>query len=180
MSVRTKDLSYSVGAASSRVRLLDPTSVTCPASAVTAIMGPSGAGKTTLMDLLSGTKTTGYYSGDIFIGGEPVPHPELKWVVAHVECFDFHIEEFTVLENMYHTAMLRVGRWMSHEELLGLCLEVADILSLTAVKDVVVGSELKKGISGGQKKLLSIANELLAFPTVICMDEPTSGEYVRQ
>jgi ABC-type transport system involved in cytochrome c biogenesis ATPase subunit len=131
-------------------------------------------GKTTLMDLISGTKRTGCYGGEIFVGDKSLG-TNVKSVVAHVECFDFHIEEFTVLENMYYTAMLRVGKWMSHEECLGLCMEIAGILSLTPVLDVIVGSELKKGISGGQKKLLSIANELLAFPTVLCLDEPTSG-----
>lgn len=127
------------------------------------------------MDLISGTKRSGYYSGDIFVGDKSLGM-DVKSVVAHVECFDFHIEEFTVLENMYYTAMLRVGKWMSHKECMDLCMEIAEILSLAPVLDVLVGSELKKGISGGQKKLLSIANELLAFPTVLCLDEPTSGE----
>lgn len=126
------------------------------------------------MDLISGTKHSGYFSGEIYVGDKALGN-NIKSVVAHVECFDFHIEEFTVLENMYFTAMLRVGKWMSHEECMKLCLKVADIISLSRVLDVVVGSELKKGISGGQKKLLSIANELLGFPTVLCLDEPTSG-----
>ena len=175
MTVRTRNLTYSVDAGyGSRLCLLHPTSITIPENSVTAIMGPSGAGKTTLMDLISGTKRSGYYSGDIYVGGQLI-QTDLKSVVAHVECFDFHIEDFTVLENMYYTAMLRAGKWMSHKECLALCMEIADIISLTSVLDVCVGSELKKGISGGQKKLLSIANELVGFPTVLCLDEPTSG-----
>lgn len=150
------------------------------------------------MNLLSGTTTSGYYSGDILVNNKCLG-ADLKAAVAHVECFDFHIEEFTVLQNLYFAALLRVHKDLSYQECINYCCETAAIMHLTPVLDVIVGSDLHKGISGeffcrdisvtsetvqlytgGQKKLLSIAIELLAFPTVLCMDEPTSGTHIYQ
>ena len=99
------------------------------------------------MNLLSGTTTSGYYSGDILVNNVALG-PELKTVVAHVECFDFHIEEFTVLQNLYFAAMLRVKKEMTREECLQYCRETAAVMHLLPVLDVIVGSDLHKGISG--------------------------------
>lgn len=101
----------------------------------------------TLMNLLSGTTTSGYYSGDIRVNNA-VLGSELKAVVAHVECFDFHIEEFTVMQNLYFAAMLRVKKEMGYEECIQYCRETAATMHLLPVLDVVVGSDLNKGISG--------------------------------
>jgi ABC-type multidrug transport system ATPase subunit len=127
------------------------------------------------MNLLSGTAQGGFYSGNILIDGRDV-ESNLRTIVAHVECFDFHISEFTVLQNLYYSAFLRVGRLMQRQECVNHCKQIANMLKLTTILDVVVGSDLRKGISGGQKKLLSIAIELLSLPRVICLDEPTSGK----
>lgn len=97
--------------------------------------------------------------------------------MAFVECFDFHIEEFTVMQNLYYSAALRMNKKMTRQERLLHCAHIADMVGLTQVLDVVVGSGLRKGISGGQQKLLSIANELLSLPDILCLDEPTSGLY---
>jgi hypothetical protein len=101
----------------------------------------------TLMNLLSGTTESGYYSGDILIDNA-VQGANLKAVVAHVECFDFHIEEFTVLQNLYFAARLRVGRDMTYDQCIEVCREAAETMHLLPVLDVIVGSDLHKGISG--------------------------------
>lgn len=72
----------------------------------------------------------------------------LKSAVAHVECFDFHIEEFTVMQNLYFAALLRVSEHVSYAECIDCCREIASIMHLTPVLDVIVGSDLHKGISG--------------------------------
>jgi ABC-type multidrug transport system ATPase subunit len=137
------------------------------------MLGSSGAGKTTLMNLIAGVVKEGYRSGEIIVGGEG--SKDSNYGVAFVECFDFHIEEFTVMQNLYFSAMLRVGKKMMRDECLNRCKTIAEMVGIDHVLDVVVGSGLRKGISGGQCKLLSIANELLALPAVLCLDEPTSG-----
>lgn len=119
------------------------------------------------MNLVAGMTDTGFVSGQIVVGE--------GCEIAYVECFDFHIEEFTVLQNLYFSALLRVGRSITHDECIDLCVKTAEMVGLEHVLDVVVGSGLRKGISGGQMKLLSIANELLSLPAVLCLDEPTSG-----
>jgi ABC-type multidrug transport system ATPase subunit len=170
MSVTTDKLSYFItDTRGQKLCLLHSVSVTFPEAAVTCIMGPSGAGKTTLMNLIAGVTKRGYISGKINVSDD---HG-----VAYVECFDFHIPEFTVLQNLYFSGMLRVGKPMSYQECVKLCTETAEMVGLEHVMDVVVGSGTNKGISGGQMKLLSIANELLSLPAVLCLDEPTSGEW---
>ena len=72
----------------------------------------------------------------------------LKAAVAHVECFDFHIEEFTVLQNLYFAAQLRISKNMTHAECVECCREAAAATHLLPVLDVIVGSDLHKGISG--------------------------------
>ena len=124
------------------------------------------------MNLIAGVTRKGYMSGNITVAdGQGV---------AYVECFDFHIAEFTVLQNLYFSAMLRCGngKLMNYKACVEHCERIAAMVGLGHVLDVVVGSGSSKGISGGQQKLLSIANELLALPAVLCLDEPTSGRIV--
>ena len=102
------------------------------------------------MNLLSGTTTTGYFSGEITVNGLSLGS-DLKSAVAHVECFDFHIEEFTVMQNLYFAALLRVPKDMTYAECISSCREIAAIMHLTPVLDVIVGSDLHKGISGKKR-----------------------------
>jgi ABC-type multidrug transport system ATPase subunit len=126
------------------------------------------------MNLIAGVTNGGIMSGDIRFKNQP----SLDGYVAFVECFDFHIEEFSVLQNLFFAARLRINEEMTYDECIQRCKDIAQVVGLDQVLDVTVGSGLRKGISGGQQKLLSIANELLALPSVLCLDEPTSGMYV--
>jgi ATP-binding cassette, subfamily G (WHITE), member 2 len=125
------------------------------------------------MDLVAGRKLDGIMCGKILIDGL-VP-ADLPSLIAYVQSTDVHIGEFTVLENLYFAARLRLGSMCSAEECLRRCTEVAESLGLESALQVLVGSDLVKGISGGQKKRLSIGIELLAVPYILCLDEPTTG-----
>lgn len=129
--------------------------------------------KTTLMDLIAGRKRNGFVYGDIYFDG--VPSENLPVQVAYVQSSDVHIGEFTVLENLYFACRLKLGNQLVVDESLDRCLKIASSLGLDSALHVPVGSALTKGISGGQKKRLSIAIELLDVPNILCLDEPTTG-----
>jgi ABC-type multidrug transport system ATPase subunit len=125
------------------------------------------------MDLVAEKKHDGYRTGVLKYGGNSVI--KSKSDIAYVQTTDVHIGEFTVLENLYYAALLRLGGGVSHETCMERIRDSAVSVGIEHILNVHVGTELIKGISGGQKKRLSIATELLALPSVLCLDEPTSG-----
>jgi len=138
------------------------------------IMGASGAGKTTLMNALSGI--TSPTSGQVLINNKDLhAEPEkLEGVIGYIPQDDLLIEELTVYQNLYYSAKL-CFRDKSEEELESLVNVTLKNLGLFERKDLKVGSPLNKMISGGQRKRLNIALELIREPSVLFVDEPTSG-----
>lgn len=137
-----------------------------------AIMGGSGTGKTTLLSLLNGTLKP--QQGIITINGHSIEEPEAKALIGFVPQDDLLIEELTVYENLLFTARL-CFEGMSAEALDARVMEILRQLDLILQKDLKVGSPLQKTISGGQRKRLNIALELIREPAVLFLDEPTSG-----
>ena len=137
-----------------------------------AIMGGSGTGKTTLLSLLNGSLTP--QEGTITINGHSITEPEAKALIGFVPQDDLLIEELTVYQNLWFTAKLCVGG-MSEAELDRRVRKTLKDLGLDAAKDLKVGSAINKYISGGQRKRLNIALELIREPAVLFLDEPTSG-----
>jgi len=138
------------------------------------IMGASGAGKTTLLNVLAGIEPPG--EGSIRINGFDI-HKEknkIQGVIGYVSQDDLLIEELTVFENLYYNAKLCFAN-ISDEEIRKRVLNVLESLGLEQRKDLRVGSVLDKTISGGQRKRLNIALELIREPAVLFVDEPTSG-----
>ncbi|MFA0962852.1 ATP-binding cassette domain-containing protein [Roseivirga sp. BDSF3-8] len=138
------------------------------------IMGASGAGKTTLLNVLAGIEKPS--KGEVLINGFNV-HSEkdkIEGVVGYVAQDDLLIEELTVYQNLYYNAKLCFAD-MSEEELDKRVMDVLTSLGLEQRKDLKVGSVLDKTISGGQRKRLNIALELIREPAVLFVDEPTSG-----
>ncbi|KAH8046754.1 ATPase [Aureococcus anophagefferens] len=133
---------------------LHDVSVSFEAKTTTALMGPSGAGKTTLIDVLTGRTL----ENDLVEGVE-----------------DILLADLTVRDILYFTAELRCAGDMTQGEKRARADEVIAQLGLQAKADVVVGSTEKPGISGGQKKRVSIGMDLLANCSVMCLDEPTTG-----
>jgi ABC transporter ATP-binding protein, putative len=138
------------------------------------IMGASGAGKTTLLNLLSGT--TNPSSGSVRINGIDL-HKEkeaLEGTIGVIPQDDLLIEELTVFQNLYYSAKF-CFKHKSEAELCELVDKMLASLGLLERKDLKVGSPLNKMISGGQRKRLNIALELIREPSILFVDEPTSG-----
>ena len=137
-----------------------------------AIMGGSGVGKSTLLSLLNGTLVP--QEGEITINGHAITEPEAKALIGFVPQDDLLIEELTVYENLWFTARLCFDG-LTDAEIDRKVISVLEDLGLDAAKDLKVGSPIKKYISGGQRKRLNIALELIRQPAILFLDEPTSG-----
>jgi len=138
------------------------------------IMGASGAGKSTLLNVLNGTSRP--TSGHVLINGLDINSgdPAISGIIGHVSQDDLLIEELTVFQNLYYNAKLCFDNY-SEEQLVETVNTVLKNLGLFEIRDIQVGSPLNKKISGGQRKRLNIALELIREPGVLFLDEPTSG-----
>ncbi len=137
-----------------------------------AIMGGSGTGKTTLLSLLNGTLKP--QQGTITINGHDISEPAAKDLIGFVPQDDLLIEELTVYQNLWYTTKL-CFEGMTDEEIDKRVMKTLKDLGLDAAKNLKVGSAINKFISGGQRKRLNIALELIREPAVLFLDEPTSG-----
>ena len=137
-----------------------------------AIMGGSGVGKSTLLSILNGSIRP--QKGSITINGHDISEPQAKAHIGFVPQDDLLIEELTVYQNLWYTAKLCFDK-MPDEELDKKVMSVLTQLGLEAARDLQVGSPINKYISGGQRKRLNIALELIREPAILFLDEPTSG-----
>lgn len=138
------------------------------------IMGASGSGKTTLLNVLSGNdKVT---DGTIRINGCDIhaDASKITGVIGFIPQDDLLVEELTVYQNLFLSAKLCFND-TSDKELGIKVLKLLNALGLHEAKDIRVGNPLNKKISGGQRKRLNIALELIREPQVLFVDEPTSG-----
>ncbi|KAK1676565.1 ABC-2 type transporter [Colletotrichum godetiae] len=144
---------------------------------VTAIMGASGAGKTTFLDILARKNKRGQVSGDFFVNGEKVTDVEYKNVIGFVDQEDTMLPTLTVHETILTSALLRLPRNMGRAAKEQRVFEVEKQLGIYHIRDSLIGSEEGKGrgISGGEKRRVGIACELVTSPSILFLDEPTSG-----
>ena len=145
-----------------------------PQGKLVGIMGSSGTGKSTLLNLLSGS--TKPASGNIKINGKDIYKDveDLKGIIGYIPQDDLLIEELTIFMNLYFNAKL-CFRDKSDEEIKEVVNKTLNRLGLIEKKDLKVGSPTSKIISGGQRKRLNIALELIREPAILFVDEPTSG-----
>ncbi len=138
------------------------------------IMGASGAGKSTLLNVLNGSNTP--TEGSVLINGIDIhsDDPAVNGIIGFVSQDDLLIEELTVYQNLYYNAKLCFDNY-SDEQLEAAVNNVLKNLGLYEIREIQVGSPLNKKISGGQRKRLNIALELIREPAVLFLDEPTSG-----
>ncbi|KAM0962434.1 hypothetical protein ACFX2A_022042 [Malus domestica] len=142
---------------------------------LTALMGVSGAGKTTLMDVLSGRKTGGTIEGDIRIGGHPKVQKTFARISGYCEQTDIHSPLITVEESVRYSAWLRLPPETNQDLKARFVEEVIETIELEDIRDSLVGIPGQSGLSTEQRKRLTIAVELVSNPSIIFMDEPTSG-----
>ncbi|XWS73140.1 hypothetical protein CRYUN_Cryun02cG0099900 [Craigia yunnanensis] len=142
---------------------------------LTALMGPSGAGKTTLLDVLAGRKTTGCIEGEIRIGGFSKVQETFARISGYCEQTDIHSSQITVKESLIFSASLRLPACIDSKSKTKFVQEVIETIELDEIKDALVGIPGLSGLSTEQRKRLTIAVELVANPSIIFMDEPTSS-----
>jgi len=138
------------------------------------IMGASGSGKTTLLSILSGL--AGPSQGRVLINGLNLyeDKDDLQGVIGLIPQDDLLIEELTVYQNIFYNAKL-CFRDLPDSEISRLAEKTLNSLGLFETRDLKVGSPFNKFISGGQRKRLNIALELIREPSILFVDEPTSG-----
>ncbi|KAF5832191.1 hypothetical protein DUNSADRAFT_11998 [Dunaliella salina] len=140
---------------------------------VLALMGPSGSGKSTLLQVLGG-RSTCRISGDMLFNGAPLTK-NVKKRLGFVTQDDVLFAELTVYETLFFSAMLRLPRSWPKQKKLDRVEMVMTILGIQKCRDTIIGNSMMRGVSGGERKRVSIGAELLINPSVLFLDEPTSG-----
>ncbi|KAL5155497.1 ABC transporter G family member 39 [Glycine soja] len=158
-----------------RLQLLQDVSGAFRPGILTALVGVSGAGKTTLMDVLAGRKTGGYIEGSISISGYPKNQATFARISGYCEQNDIHSPHVTVYESLLFSAWLRLPSDVNAQKRKMFVEEVMELVELNQIRDALVGLPGVDGLSTEQRKRLTIAVELVANPSIIFMDEPTSG-----
>ncbi|KAG2671139.1 hypothetical protein I3760_14G119400 [Carya illinoinensis] len=155
-------------------RLLDGLTGFAEPGRIMAIMGPSGSGKSTLLDSLAGR-----LSGNVVMTGNVLLNGMKKrldyGVLAYVTQEDIMLGTLTVRETLKYSAHLRLPTTMTKEEVNGIGEGTIVEMGLQDCADRLIGNWHLRGISGGEKKRLSIAIEILTRPCLLFLDEPTSG-----
>ena len=142
---------------------------------VVAIMGGSGAGKSTLLNILSGRLGKGKLTGEILVNGAKRDPGNWKKQCAFVEQDDLLFRNLSVTETLRYSAMLRLPRSVSLAEKRLRVEQIIMQLGLNSCRDTKIGDAQNKGISGGERKRVSIGVELITEPDILFLDEPTSG-----
>ncbi|PKP38995.1 MAG: ABC transporter, partial [Bacteroidetes bacterium HGW-Bacteroidetes-15] len=139
-----------------------------------AIMGGSGVGKSTLINLLNGNLKP--LNGEIFINGYNLhkDKDDLKGIIGYVPQDDLLVEDLTVYQNLYFGARFCYSE-KTDDQIIELVNETLKDFDLNEARNLKVGNPINKFISGGQRKRLNIAMELLREPAILFVDEPTSG-----
>ncbi|GMN21500.1 hypothetical protein TIFTF001_045511 [Ficus carica] len=174
-SISFDDITYSIDMPQDKLVLLKSVSGSFRPGVLTALMGVSGAGKTTLMDVLAGRKTGGYIEGDIRISGYPKKQETFARISGYCEQNDIHSPHVTVYESLLYSAWLRLPAEVDSETRKLFIEEVMELVELNPLRQALVGLPGINGLSTEQRKRLTIAVELVANPSIVFMDEPTSG-----
>lgn len=136
------------------------------------IMGGSGTGKSTLLNLLNGKMDPS--KGRVHINGHTIERAGREGVIGYVPQDDLLFEELTVYQNLYFNAKICFSNF-SKKRIQAAIKKLLEDLDLVEIANLKVGDPLNKSISGGQRKRLNIALELMREPSVLFVDEPTSG-----
>ena len=142
-----------------------------------AIMGPTGSGKSSLLDLLADRKDRQGFQGEILLNGH-LQSKNFKYNVGYVVQDDIISGALTVKENLMFSANVRLSTKLTPGEKNDIVNQVITQLGLEKCANTMVGTEFKRGISGGERKRTNIGMELVLSPVVLFLDEPTTGQYI--
>ncbi|NXO76187.1 ABCG2 protein, partial [Sitta europaea] len=139
-----------------------------------AILGPTGSGKSSLLDILAARKDPHGLSGDILINGAPQP-ANFKCTSGYVVQDDVVMGTLTVRENLKFSAALRLPKSVKERDKNERVNQIIKELGLSKVADSKVGTQFSRGVSGGERKRTNIGMELITDPAILFLDEPTTG-----
>ncbi|NXY83787.1 ABCG2 protein, partial [Alcedo cyanopectus] len=139
-----------------------------------AILGPTGSGKSSLLDILAARKDPHGLSGDILVDGAPQP-ANFKCTSGYVVQDDVVMGTLTVRENLKFSAALRLPKSVKEQEKNERVNQIIKDLGLSKVADSKVGTQFTRGVSGGERKRTNIGMELIMDPAILFLDEPTTG-----
>jgi len=142
-----------------------------------AILGPTGSGKSTLLDILADRKDHWGLTGQVLIDGQ-TKMQDFKYRVGYVSQVNMLCETLTVRENLTFSANVRLPRNISTEAKIAIIDQVIGQLGLEKCANSRVGTENTGGISGGERRRTNIGMELVLSPTVLFLDEPTTGKII--
>ncbi|KAI8801457.1 putative ABC transporter [Cladochytrium replicatum] len=146
------------------------------AGEMVALMGPSGSGKTTLLNVLAQRPTRGAsVQSELYVNGESISLNKFRKVTSYVEQEDALLGALTVEETLSFAAKLALPSSVSKSERLERIQTLIDSFGLRNQAKTIVGTPIQKGISGGQKRRVSVASQLITSPKILFLDEPTSG-----
>lgn len=171
MSIEARSISVNVG----RTMLIEEVSLTIHAGEFVGLMGPSGAGKTTFMNAMNGYMHPS--AGEVLFNGDDLyaNYDRYSKNIGYVPQDDIIHRDLTVAQALYFSCRLRLPPDFTAAAIQERIKAVLCKLGLEGTEDVLIGSPEKKGISGGQRKRVNLAMELLTDPLVLFLDEPTSG-----
>lgn len=139
-----------------------------------AIIGPTGSGKSSLLDVLAKRKDPNWLTGSVLFNGKPLPK-NFKYLSGYVIQNDVMVATATVRETLWFCANLRLPTKVSHGEKKRRVEKIIEDLGLSGCADTKIGNALIRGISGGEMKRTSIGLELITEPNILFLDEPTTG-----
>lgn len=163
-----KNLSVTV----KKTKILHDVSGIAKAGTMLAVMGPSGAGKSTLLNTISGRLPV--TSGSLLLNDQPIDKA-MKRRICYVLQNDLFFTDITLMDTLTYAAMLRLPDKMAYKDKIKRVNEIIDVLDLRKCVKTAMGGMGKPGLSGGEKKRASIAVELLTNPSLMLLDEPTTG-----
>uniref|UniRef100_A0A2S2RAU7 ATP-binding cassette sub-family G member 1 n=1 Tax=Sipha flava TaxID=143950 RepID=A0A2S2RAU7_9HEMI len=169
VDIEFHDLTYAVNTTAGQRTILKGINGFFRSGHLTAIMGPSGAGKSSLMNILAGYVSSDI-KGQILTNGHPRNMQLFKKLSSYIMQEDLLQPRLTVIESLSYAARLKIGRELSKEDKKKVVNEVLELLGVSVCRNTYV-----EKLSGGQRKRLSVALELVNNPPVIFLDEPTTG-----
>ncbi|XP_010653240.1 ABC transporter G family member 22 isoform X3 [Vitis vinifera] len=178
MAIMFKDVTYKVILKGMRTNvekeILNGITGSVNPGEVLALMGPSGSGKTTLLNLLGGRLNQPTAGGSVTYNDQPYSK-SLKSKIGFVTQDDVLFPHLTVRETLTYAARLRLPKTLTKQQKEKRAVDVIYELGLDRCQDTMIGGSFVRGVSGGERKRVSIGNEIIINPSLLFLDEPTSG-----